>query len=40
MKIQEQIKEYINSLPEIKRNDMQELHEIILQKMPTYKCGF
>lgn len=40
MKIQEQIKEYINSLPEIKRNDMQELHEIILQKMPTYKLWF
>ncbi len=34
MSIQEQIKNYIESQPEPKRNDMQELHRIILQVMP------
>lgn len=40
MNIQEQIKEYITSLPEQKRNDMQVLHDIMLQMMPTGKLWF
>lgn len=40
MKVQEQIKEYINSQPESKRNDMQELHRSILQAMPACKLWF
>jgi hypothetical protein len=40
MKVQEQIKEYISSQPESKRNDMQELHRIILQIMPACKLWF
>jgi hypothetical protein len=40
MKAQEQIKKYIASQPEPKRSDMQELHRIILQVMPTCKLWF
>ena len=40
MNIQEQIKEYISSQPEPKRNDMQTLHSIILKVMPACKLWF
>ena len=40
MKIQEQIKKYITSQPEPKRNDMQALHRIILHVMPACKLWF
>ena len=40
MNIQEQIKKYITSQPEPKRNDMQELHQHILQVMPACKLWF
>ena len=40
MNIQEQIKEYITSQPESKSNDMQALHERILELMPTCKLWF
>jgi hypothetical protein len=40
MNLIKQIKEYINSLPEQKRNDMQELHRIIIEEMPTGKLWF
>lgn len=40
MTIQEQIQDYINSQPEKKRNDMQELHHIILELMPTCQLWF
>src|SRR5258706_13273356 len=40
MSIQEQIKEYIDSQPEPKRSEMQELHGIILQAMPECKLWF
>jgi hypothetical protein len=40
MNIQEQIKEYINSLPEPKRSDMQALHLDILQALPGCKLWF
>ena len=40
MNVQKQIKEYITSQPEPKRNDMQELHHIILQVMPKCKLWF
>lgn len=40
MTIQEQIKDYINSQPEQKRNDMQELHRIILGLMPKCRLWF
>lgn len=40
MSIQEQIKNYIESQPEPKRNDMQELHHIILQVMPECTLWF
>jgi hypothetical protein len=40
MDVQEQIDEYITSQPEPKRNDMQELHRIILQLMPASKLWF
>src|SRR6185503_10261246 len=36
----EQIKKYITSQPEPKRNDMQELHQHILQVMPACKLWF
>lgn len=40
MNVQEQIKEYINSQPEPKRNEMQELHGRILQILPGCKLWF
>ncbi|WP_079242974.1 DUF1801 domain-containing protein [Chryseobacterium indologenes] len=40
MTIQEQIQDYINSQPELKRNDMQELHNIILELMPECQLWF
>lgn len=40
MNIQEQITEYIIGQPEQKRNDMQELHRIILEIMPDSKLWF
>ena len=40
MSVQEQIKEYITSQPEPKRNDMQELHRIILGVMRGCKLWF
>ncbi|RXM37955.1 hypothetical protein BOQ62_19875 [Chryseobacterium sp. CH21] len=40
MTIQEQIQNYINSQPEIKRNDMQELHNIILELTPECQLWF
>lgn len=40
MSVQEQIKKYITSQPELKRNDMQELHRIILQVKPACKLWF
>ena len=40
MKVQEQIKNYIASQPESKRNDMQELHRNILETMPGCKLWF
>src|SRR5882672_1671754 len=40
MNVKEQIKEYITSQPEPKRSDMQELHRIILQVMPSCKLWF
>ena len=40
MNVQEQIKKYITSQPESKRNDMQELHRFILQVLPGCKLWF
>jgi hypothetical protein len=40
MKIQEEIKKYITSQPEPKRSDMEALHRIILQIMPSCKLWF
>jgi len=40
MNVQEQIAEYIASLPEPKRSDMQELHRIILEVKPACKLWF
>lgn len=40
MSIQEQIQGYINSQPEPKRNDMNELHRMILQFKPESKLWF
>jgi hypothetical protein len=40
MNVQEQIKKYITSQPELKRSDMQELHRTILQVMPACKLWF
>jgi hypothetical protein len=40
MNAEEQINKYINSQPEPKRSDMQELHRIILQVMPACKLWF
>lgn len=40
MNVKEQIKNYINSQPEPKRNDMQALHGIILKAMPACKLWF
>ena len=40
MDVQKQIKKYITSQPEPKRSDMQELHRMILQVLPTGKLWF
>jgi len=40
MNVKEEIKKYIISQPEPKRSDMQELHKLILQTMPTCKLWF
>jgi hypothetical protein len=40
MNIQKQIEEYITSQPDPKRNDIHELHRIILQTMPGCKLWF
>lgn len=40
MTTQEQIQDYINSQAELKRNDMQELHNIILELMPECQLWF
>lgn len=40
MNVKEQIKEYITSQPEPKRNDMQELHELTLKVLPKCKLWF
>jgi len=40
MNIQEQIKEYITSQPEVKRSDMQALHQLTLQVLPGCKLWF
>jgi hypothetical protein len=40
MSIEEQIKEYIDSQPEPKRVEMQELHGVILELMPECKLWF
>lgn len=40
MDTQGQIKEYIDSQPEPKRNDMQELHSAILEMIPNGKLWF
>lgn len=40
MNIQAQIKKYIASQPEPKRNDMQALHRLILQLLPACKLWF
>src|ERR1700723_2133136 len=40
MNVQEQIKEYITSQSEPKRSDMQELHRIILEVMPSCRLWF
>ncbi len=40
MNVQEQIAAYINSQPEQKQSDMQELHRLILEIMPECKLWF
>ena len=40
MNVKEQIKQYITSQPEPKRSEMQELHRIILETMPSCKLWF
>lgn len=40
MNTQDQIQQYINSQPEAKRNDMQELHKDILEAVPGTKLWF
>ena len=40
MNVEEQIKAYISSQPEPKRNDMQELHRIILELIPESQLWF
>src|SRR5215471_18338603 len=40
MDVEEQIKKYINSQPEPKRSDMQELHRITLSLLPECKLWF
>ena len=40
MNVEEQIKNYISSQPEPKRDEMQELHKLILQVLPKCKLWF
>ena len=40
MKVQEQIKEYIASVPEPKRSEMQDLHDHIVQLLPGCRLWF
>lgn len=40
MNVQEEIKNYITSQPELKRRDMQALHELTLQVLPECKLWF
>ena len=40
MSVQDQIKQYLASQPEPKRNDMQALHRLILQVLPGCKLWF
>src|SRR3978361_1614671 len=40
MNVQEQIKKYITGQPEPKRNDMEQLHQHILQVLPGCKLWF
>jgi hypothetical protein len=40
MKVEDQIKAYITSLPEPKRNEMQELHERIIKLSPGCRLWF
>ena len=40
MNTRAQIKEYLDTQPEPKRSDMQELHRIILERMPECKLWF
>ena len=40
MNVQDQIKEYISSQPELKSKDMQQLHQMILEMMPACKLWF
>ena len=40
MKVQEQVQEHLDTQPEPKRSDMQQLHQIILALMPTCKLWF
>ncbi len=40
MTVKAQIKDYISSLPEAKRSELQELHQFILQIMPSCKLWF
>src|SRR5437660_1318990 len=40
MTVQEQIKKYITSQPELKRSDMEELHRITPQVLPGCKLWF
>ena len=40
MTIKDQIKSYIDSQPEAKRNDMQTLHKLVLQISPAAKLWF
>jgi hypothetical protein len=40
MKVQDQVKDYINSQPEPKRAEMQDLHQHILKALPKTKLWF
>ena len=40
MTVKAQIKDYISSLPEAKRSELQELHQFILQIMPSCQLWF
>src|ERR1700722_1522268 len=40
MNVREQIKKYIATQSELKRSEMQQLHRIILELMPTRKLWF